>query len=142
MHTPFKSQLELGAHAVCATNEDRLFVALGHFKQSTKSANTGHNALAQGFLGERFNAFNQGVAGFNINASRFVGQWGLAHGVLLWLVRVLGKITRLYQMLTEVSCAAAHNVSILQIRYCMNVRPVLVYKHRRSVFKNEPVTCQ
>jgi hypothetical protein len=66
----------------------------------------------------------------------------LAHGVLLWLVRVLGKITRLYQMLTEVSCTPAHNVSILQVLYCMNVQPVLVYKHSLSVFKNEPVTCQ
>src|SRR6218665_916398 len=38
------------------------------------------HALAQGFFGEGFDAFDQGVAGGDVDAGVFVGEGGGAHG--------------------------------------------------------------
>ena len=46
VHAPFKSQLQLGTHAIGAADQNRLFVALGDFKQRTKTANAAQHAFA------------------------------------------------------------------------------------------------
>ena len=74
MHLPLKRQLELGAHPIRAADQHRFFVIFRHFKQSAKAANAGQHAFTHGFFGQRLDAFNQGVAGVNVNASIFVGK--------------------------------------------------------------------
>ncbi len=76
VHIPLESQLQLGAHAVGAADQDGLLVALGHFKQSAKAANAGHHAFAHGFLGQGLDALDQGVACVDVYASVFVGNGG------------------------------------------------------------------
>ena len=72
VHVPFKRKFELGAYAVSAADQYRLFVTLGHLKQRAKTANACQNPLAHGFLGKRLNAFNQRVASVDVNARVFV----------------------------------------------------------------------
>ena len=79
VHVPFKRQLEFGAHTVGATHQHRFLVALGHFKQRAKAANTGHYALAQGFFGQGLDALNQRVASVNVNASIFIREGRCGH---------------------------------------------------------------
>jgi hypothetical protein len=79
VHIPLKSQFQLGAYAVGAADQDGLLVALGHFKQSAKTANAGQYAFAHGLLGQGLDAFDQCVASINIDASVFVGEGGGAH---------------------------------------------------------------
>ena len=81
VHLPFKGELEFGAHTVGATHQDRLFVTFGHFKQGAKPTNARQNAFAHGFLGQGLDAFDQGVAGVDVNACVFVGK-GVVHGAL------------------------------------------------------------
>ena len=79
MHLPLKSQPQLGAYAVGAADQHRLFVALGYFKQGAKAADSSQHTLAHGFFSQRLDALNQGIACVNVNAGVFVGKGGLAH---------------------------------------------------------------
>ena len=69
MAIPFECQFEFGTHAVRTGYQYRLLIALGHLKQGAKAANTSQNTLAHGFLGQRLDAVDQGIASVNINAS-------------------------------------------------------------------------
>ena len=79
VHIPFECQLQLGAHAIGAADQDRFFVIFGYFKQSAKAANARQHALAHGFFGQGFDAFDQRITSVNVNASVFVGK-GSVHG--------------------------------------------------------------
>jgi len=79
VHVPFKCQLELGAHAVGAAHQHRLFVALGHFKQGAETADPGQHAFAHRLFGQGLDAFDEFVAGNDVHASVFVGERCLAH---------------------------------------------------------------
>ena len=74
VHIPFKSQLKFGAHAIGAADQDRFFVVFRYFKQCAKAANTRQHALAHGFFGQGFDAFDQRITSVNVNASVFVGK--------------------------------------------------------------------
>ena len=76
VHIPLKREFELGAHAVGAAYQHWLFVSLRHFKQRTEATNTGQHAFAHRLFGQRFDAFDQGVARVNVHACGFVGQGG------------------------------------------------------------------
>jgi hypothetical protein len=81
VHVPLEGQLELGAHAIGATDQHRFLVTLGHFKQSAKTANAGQHAFAHGFFGQRLDALYQCIAGINVNAGIFVGQGSRGAGL-------------------------------------------------------------
>ena len=76
VHVPLKGQPQLGSHAVSATDQHRLFVALGDFKQCTKAANTRQHAFTHGFFGKRLEAFDQRVSGIDVYACVFVANGG------------------------------------------------------------------
>ena len=79
VHVPLERQLELGADAVCATHQDRLPVALGHFKEGAEAADPGQYPFAHGLAGQRLDAFDQRITGVDVHASVLVvegGGWG------------------------------------------------------------------
>ena len=76
VHVPLESQFQLGADAVGAADQHRLFVALGHLEQRAEAAYAGQHAFAHGFFGQWLDAFDQGIAGVDVNAGVFVAQRG------------------------------------------------------------------
>ena len=83
MTIQIEGQTQLGANAIGTGNQHRLLVALRHFKQGAKTANTAQNAFAQGFFGQRFNALNKSIARIDIDAGITVGEGSvLGHGPL------------------------------------------------------------
>src|SRR6218665_2514966 len=55
-------------------------VAPGRLDRRAEAAEARQHALAQGFFGQGFDAFDQGVAGGDVDAGVFVGEGGGAHG--------------------------------------------------------------
>ena len=76
VHLPFESQLELGADAVGAAHQHRLFIALGHFEERAEAADARQYAFAHRLLRERFDALDQRVAGIDIDAGILVAERG------------------------------------------------------------------
>ena len=71
-------QTQLGADAIGAGNQYRLFVTGWQRDQRAKAAKTGHHFRTAGTVGHMLDALNEGVACFDIHTSVFVGQRGLA----------------------------------------------------------------
>ena len=64
----FESQAELGADAIGARYEHRLMIALGHLEQRTETAQSAEHAFAHGLFGKRLDAFDECIAGIDIDA--------------------------------------------------------------------------
>jgi hypothetical protein len=78
----FESQAQLGTDAVGTGHQHRLLVALGHFEQRTETADAAEHAVAQGFLGQRLDPVDKGIARIDIDAGITVGKGGiLGHGL-------------------------------------------------------------
>ena len=55
----------------------RLTVTLGYLEQRAKPAEAAEDAFTQGLFGERFDAFDEGVAGIDIHSGITIGEgWG------------------------------------------------------------------
>ena len=72
-------QLQLGAHAVGAGHQHRFLVASAQVEQAAEAAQSTHHFGAQGALDHRLDAFDQRIAGIDIDAGGAVGE-GVRHG--------------------------------------------------------------
>lgn len=70
-------QPQLGTNAIRSGNQNRMPVApKWQFEQSAETAQPAHNFAAPGHLGERFDLFNETVAGINIDAGLLITDCG------------------------------------------------------------------
>jgi len=78
---PRKREPQLGADAVRAGDQHGLAVFLRHFKQRPEPAYAGQHPFAQGALGERLDAFDQGIPRIDVDARVTISQ-GRSAGLL------------------------------------------------------------
>jgi peptidoglycan/xylan/chitin deacetylase (PgdA/CDA1 family) len=71
-----EGQLQLGADAVGAGDQHRLPVFLRDLEEGAEAADAGHHLGAQGASGERLDAFDEGIAGIDVDAGIAIGKWG------------------------------------------------------------------
>jgi hypothetical protein len=71
-----EGELQLGADAVGTRHQHRFAIALGHLEQGTEAADARQHAVAQGGTGERLDAFDQGVAGVDVDTGVAIGESG------------------------------------------------------------------
>ncbi len=72
-------QLQFGTDAIGAGHQHRLLVATGQVEQATEAAQSTHHFRAECPFDQRLDAFDQGIAGIDINAGGAVGK-GVRHG--------------------------------------------------------------
>ena len=80
VHIPFKGQTQFGADAVRAGNQHRLAV-LAEGEERAKAADSGQHFRAHGAFGERFDAFDEGIACVDIDSGVAVGKGGAQNGL-------------------------------------------------------------
>jgi hypothetical protein len=71
---PVEGQLELGADAVGAGDQHRLAIFLRDLEQGAEAADAGEHFGAHGALRRRLDAFDEGVAGVDIDTGIAIGE--------------------------------------------------------------------
>jgi hypothetical protein len=67
-------ELELGADAICGGDEQGIAIAGGlEIEEGAEAAEPGGAAGARGGAGKRLDRLDQGIAGIDVDAGRFVG---------------------------------------------------------------------
>jgi hypothetical protein len=74
-------QLQFGANAIGARNQNRFAIFAGQIEQGTEAAQTAHDFGPKGALYQRFDAFNHFISGIDIYAGVTISQGSLGcHG--------------------------------------------------------------
>jgi hypothetical protein len=72
---------QLGAHAIGTGHQHRFAVAVRQVEQAAEQTHTAQHFRAQGAFDQRLDAFDNFIAGVNVNARIAVGEGGVgSHG--------------------------------------------------------------